>query len=143
MEKEKKSLDLYCAKIKHFQNRTMLNFTKVSWKQGLFLVLVNGGNTKSNKMQNSANLTLISEFREKYGFSQEEMARLLDINRGQLSHLEIRGRHLPVEAEEKFMALTNGVNAQKEETGVRNFASDEQKRNLFVRKSEGDLIAMR
>lgn len=98
---------------------------------------------KRIRMEDSANMVRINQFRQKFGLSQDQMATLLGINRGQISHLEKVGRHLALEAEKKFTSLTEGIDAQYQEPGERNFAKEQQdKRDLFLWKSGHDLIAM-
>lgn len=56
-------------------------------------------------MLDYTNVVQVKQFREKFGFTQEEFAALLDITRPQLSMAESLSRPLPPEAEQTFIGL--------------------------------------
>lgn len=86
---------------------------------------------------------LLKLFRDKHGFTQDELAMLLDISRSQLSMAESRSGTLPREAGQKFLKLQESLSAGSGPATERQWELQEQKkRQAFTWRCEQQLIEM-
>ena len=86
---------------------------------------------------------LLKPFRDKHGFTQDQLAMLLDVTRAQLSMAESRSGRLSRGASEKFIKLQEEMNVTREQDEAHEWEKQEaEKRQAFTVKCKGQLLEM-
>ena len=103
----------------------------------------------SNKMKDYSNILLLKDFRIKYGFTQDEMAKHLDTTRSVVSMAEALRRPLSAEAEQLFLLLQEQLDALYRQSNPPAAGEDQltawrhQRKEAFAAECRGQYTSLR